>query len=394
VQKGKAVKTASQFAMNGRSKRRLVALAVGLIASVAGADQPNEEEWELLEQGRAHFDAGRYADAAEAFERADMLIPTTDSITNAATAYVYAGQCADAVTVLQRLLDRSPEIRSDDGVRRVTLAIARERDAPDWRRCSLAMRWIRAVDMSLNLAVAADAPEQDARDFARLGESHYDAGWYAFAALFFELSYDCYPIGDALHNAAMAYHQAGQHQQALDAFRRFVARGSNQLRGSASVAAVLQEASSSGELSEADVCLLVSRVRRAIATETGDTVTDMGEARRLWDLAIATYQAGEYHQAAVLFECVQLVAGHPTVLLNAARSYAADHDWVSARRAYDRYLAARPEVAADPAVARARQAVEQEPYATDDRGSTLFNRLNWAVERAADQLDDSTGGSP
>ena len=357
-----------------------IALSLVVMASVAVADGPAEEEWQLCEQGRAHFDAGRYAEAAESFERADTLIPTTDSITNAATAYVYAGQCDDALTVLERLLDRSEEIRQDTGVRRVTQTVERERDAPDWRRCSLATRLVRAVEMALGLAVAQDAPEQEARDFARLGQTHYDSGWYAFAALYYQLSYDCYPIADALYNAAMALNGAGRHREAIDVGRRFVAE-SPDLRSSDAVTRALGAASEADDPGELESCIRFVRLRRAIAEASGETVTDVGEARRLWGIGVQQYRSEAYHAAAVTFECCNAVAPHPRTMLNAARCHAFSEDWQSALEDVDRYLSDMDQVVADPAVVRARMAFDEEPDATDTRAQALFTRLDWAIER-------------
>jgi hypothetical protein len=41
-------------------------------------------------------------------------------------------------------------------------------------------------------------------------------------------------------------------------------------------------------------------------------------------------------------------------------------------------------VAADPAVQQARQAIEAEPYADDERAMELFRRLKWAIDRVRD----------
>lgn len=378
--------------MNDSMPRCVMALTLAVLAAVAAADDPVEEEWQLSEQGRAHFEAGRYAEAAEAFERADTLIPTTESITNAATAYVYAGLCEDALTVLQRLIDRAAEIRQDTGVRRATQIVERERDAADWRRCSLAIRLVRAVDMALGLPVADDAPEMDARDFAQVGQSHYDAGWYASAALFFQLSYDCYPIADALYNAAMALHSAGRHGEAIDVCRRFVA-DTPDLSASDGVARALGDSTTGRNAGEVESCIQFSHIRRAIAEASGETVTDLGEGRRLWELGVQQHRNGEYHAAAVTFDCCNAVSPHPRILLNVARCHAWADDWRPALEYFDRYLGEMDQVAADPAVARARSAFDDEPDLTDERAWVLINRLNWAIERIDPPRGRSSGES-
>jgi tetratricopeptide (TPR) repeat protein len=367
-----------------------LALTLVVTASTAAADRPDEEEVELWEQGRVQFEAGQYAEAAESFERADTLVPTTSSITNAATAYVYAGQCNDALTVLQRLLERSEEIRQDTGVRRVTQIAERERDAPDWRRCSLANRLVRAVELSLGLAVPDDAPEQEARDFAQLGHSHYDASRFASSALFFQLSYDCYPIADALFNAAMALNGAGRQREAVDACRRFIAE-SPELRESEAVTRALRGIADAENASEVESCVQFATLRRAIAEAWGEDVTVQRLAGWLFRVGVQQYQNDHYEAAAVSFECCYELAPRPRLFYNLALArYQAGDTW-GAVEAFDHYVAAMGEAADDPAVVRARRAFDAEPELSRERAAVLLERYYWAIQRAEGESDRASG---
>jgi tetratricopeptide (TPR) repeat protein len=364
---------------------------VVMVAACVAADDPEQEALQLNEQGTAAFDAGRYADAAQAFERADTLAPNPNSATNAAVNYLWAGQCGDAWTVLRRLLQRSAEIRQDADIRRVLQTMARELDAPQWRVCSLAVRLVRAIDLARGMAVENDAPETDARWFAQLAREHYEAGRYDAAALFYQVSYDGYPIPDVLHNTAMALHCSGQHRQAIAVFDRFIAETPD-LRTSDAVMRALHAATAAADPSEVEACVLTSRIRQAIASVTGDPVTDVGEARRLFHLGVQQHGADRFHDAAVTFECSDRLATHPRIMLNVARCRKAAGEWRLALEAVDRYLERMPTVAADPVVARARAAFDDEPYATGERATVLFEQLDWAIERIDPRPVDGSEG--
>jgi tetratricopeptide (TPR) repeat protein len=63
---------------------------------------------DLAERGRALHDAGDYADAIAAFNKAYVLAPTPGLLFNLAQAYRLAGQCDDAAWMYRRFLDSNP----------------------------------------------------------------------------------------------------------------------------------------------------------------------------------------------------------------------------------------------------------------------------------------------
>jgi len=74
----------------------------------SGAGQPSPENMqrarEFFDQAMAHYEAGRYREALEAFERAHDLVPTRESLYNIARCYSELGEWARALTNYENVL--------------------------------------------------------------------------------------------------------------------------------------------------------------------------------------------------------------------------------------------------------------------------------------------------
>jgi tetratricopeptide (TPR) repeat protein len=81
--------------------------------------------------------------------------------------------------------------------------------------------------------VVEPAPRSGAKERARelfaSGENHYNLGEFADAAHDFEAAYSELPNYVLLYNVAQAYRQAGDRQQALANYQRFLTEGGAQI---------------------------------------------------------------------------------------------------------------------------------------------------------------------
>jgi len=74
--------------------------------------------------------------------------------------------------------------------------------------------------------------EERARELFASGEKHYNLGQFVDAAQDFEAAYNEVPNYVLLYNVAQAYRQAGDHQQALANYQRFLTEGGAKIRQS------------------------------------------------------------------------------------------------------------------------------------------------------------------
>jgi tetratricopeptide (TPR) repeat protein len=356
----------------------LIAVSVTAIAS-------EQEARELFGQARTANEARDFSRAADLFERSDLLFPQVAAAYNAAVCYVYAGSCDAARRAVERLIDRTAELRDNAAVSQARAALLGQQETPEGGRCALVNRLLRSVDEVLGIEHTASTSETDARNFASQAQRYYEAEDFARAAILYETAHATYPmLVDALFNAGMAYHLAGQHAEALAAFVRVVDQSPDAVRSDPEVARAAAEAGATRNLSDAQLCELASRLRQSIAVASGERATAEAAARRLFYRGVAAGEAREFQEAAVYFECSNVVCPNRSSRYNLAVVRMETHQWVDALRAFDNYLVQAPNVAADPTVQQARQAIEAEPYAEDARAMELFDRLRWAIDRVSD----------
>jgi len=355
-----------------------LAVAVPVIAT-------EQEAAELRQQAQAASEARNYLQAADLFERADMLHPQLVTAYNAAVCYVQAGSCDAARRTMERLIARSVELRDNAPVRSAAEALSSQPESPHGRYCAHVNRLIRTVDEALGIELETNVTESDARNFAEQARTAYESDDFERAATLYETAHSTYPmLVDALFNAGMAYHLAGHHAEAIVAFRRVVEQSSDDVRNDSEVQRALAEAAEPGNRTSVQLCELASRLRRSIATASSERATPQSAARRLFQRGNAVTRTENYQGAALFYDCSILVYPTLSARFNSVVTHVGALQWDEALRAADAYLAADPDAAADPIVQQARQAVDAEPHADDARAMELFDRLTWAISRVRD----------
>lgn len=126
--------------------RALCILALSLfcltseVARAQSTESLDAQAHRLYDEGEAHFDAGRFAEAAEAFRHAYVLSPRFELLFNIGQAEMQAGRRPQALEALEGFLRQAPE----DDARR---GVVEER-----------VRVLRALGVTASAGTVVDAP--------------------------------------------------------------------------------------------------------------------------------------------------------------------------------------------------------------------------------------------
>lgn len=100
-----------------RSGTAAVALVVVMLApALALGQEAREQARELAAQGRAHYEAGRFEEALEAYQAAYDLAPAPGVLFNLGQCYRHLGDCPHAVTSYERYLAEALDAPNREGV--------------------------------------------------------------------------------------------------------------------------------------------------------------------------------------------------------------------------------------------------------------------------------------
>jgi tetratricopeptide (TPR) repeat protein len=373
-------------------------LVLALIGVTVPVFASEEDAAALLDQAQEEFQARNYASAATVFEASDRLSPRLTTKYDVALAYLYAGMCDASRRAVEQLIDRTAELRDNATVGQARTALLGHVEAPEGERCALVNRLLRSVDEALGIELESNVREVDARNFAQEARRYYEADDFASAATLYETAHATYPmLVDTLFNAGMAYHLAGQHAEALGAFRRVVEQSPETVRHDPDVERVLAESATLDSRTDAQLCELASRLRQTIAAASGERTTrsEAAAARRVFDRGVAVAQEGDFRQAAVFFDCTNLIKSTGASRRNSCVAHMSARQWVEALQAFRSYVSQHPDLASDPQVLQALEAIEAEPYASDERAQNLYAILDFFICEALnlDCSENSTGGS-
>ncbi len=218
---------------------------------------------------------------------------------------------------------------------------------------------------------------------------HYQAGRFSESATTWEQSYAAAPNADVAYNLATAHLRAGNCEGARRGYARYLATAerARSLPGVADIARRLEGLSSP---SLGELCVEVARLREAIViaeqseTEEQAAQHDVTGFTRLGQQAHA---AGEYAQAATMFEAAHAVRPDSAVIFDAAIAHHWAGQFTESLRAFQQYLVLQPRTRAHADVRDAEAAIDRDPYAREERLCALLSRLRRAITAAEGGAD-------
>jgi tetratricopeptide (TPR) repeat protein len=245
-----------------------------------------------FEKGQAAFQAGRYQEALDAFNKADQLFPHADFKYNQAACLEKLGKPELAAIKYEAYLAGKP-------------------DAPD------------AAKVQTHITKLHDDAMKAAQSAFDRGEAAFKAGRYKEAAGAFAEAYEQKPLPNFLYNRAAAYDMAGDKKEAVKNYQLYLTMHPT-----------------------ADDADRVGNRMHKLLKSTGDELMQPDPnkaAQAAAERGRVAYEAGNFREAAAAFTAAYEQEPHPDLLYNIGASYQRAGDTKNAVKNYQLYLNNHPD---------------------------------------------------
>ena len=266
--------------------------ASGPNATAKATSTGMDEARKHFEKGEAAFQAGKYHEALESFNKADELYPHPDFKYNQGACLEKLGKRELAASKYEAYLAEKP-------------------NAPDAAK-------VRTQITKLH----EDASKASESAFDK-GKAAYDAGNYKEAAAAFSEAYEHKPKPDLLYNIGASYQKAGDTKQAIKHYQLYLnmhpdAKDAERVRGH------------------------IQKLQKS----TGDELMHPDPtkaAQEAFDRGRAAYNAGNFKDAAAAFKQAYEYKPAPDLLYNIGAAYQRGGDTKNAVKYYQQYLNNHPD---------------------------------------------------